>query len=67
LSSGTIVFGEYLPFFATPGDITQLIAGVNVSNYGIAVFGLPAGAFLTVGFILAIRQGMQIRKQGASA
>jgi electron transport complex, RnfABCDGE type, E subunit len=67
LSSGTIVFGEYLPFFATPGDVTQLIAGVNISDYGIAVFGLPAGAFLTVGVILAIRQGMQLRKQGASA
>jgi electron transport complex protein RnfE len=67
LSSGTIVFGEYLPFFPTTGDVTNLIAGVNVSNYGIAVFGLPAGAFMTVGIILAIRQAMQVRKEGASA
>jgi Na+-translocating ferredoxin:NAD+ oxidoreductase subunit E len=67
LSSGTIVFGEYLPFFPSQGDVTSLLAGVNVSDYGIAVLGLPAGAFMTVGFILAIRQGMQARREGAKA
>jgi Na+-translocating ferredoxin:NAD+ oxidoreductase RnfE subunit len=24
LTSGTIVYGEYLPFFAAPGDLTQV-------------------------------------------
>jgi len=56
-----------LPFFRNLGDVTNLVAGVNVSDYGIAVFGLPAGAFMTVGIILAIRQGMQARKEGANA
>jgi len=67
LASGTIVYGEYLPFFPSLGDVTNLVAGANISDYGIAVFGLPAGAFMTVGIILSIRQGMQARKEGASA
>ena len=69
LSTGQVAYGVYLPFPST-GYIFTLDWIINlfdksfrIAEYGIGVFALPAGAFISLGFLLAMKNVMD--KKGA--
>ncbi len=62
LATGGIGFGKYLPLPST-GNVTLF-----PSEYGMTFFGVPAGAFVTLGLILAVitmRKNQKAAKQKA--
>ncbi len=69
LATGQIAYGVYLPFptsgylFNLNWIINLFNNGFNIAEYGIGVFALPAGAFISLGFLLAMRNVLQ--KKGA--
>jgi len=64
LATGGIMYGDYLPFFVDkPFQLFTLDWVINIfasdfriADYGLAVFSLPPGAFITLGIILAMFQ-----------
>lgn len=71
MATGQIAYGIYLPFPST-GYIFTLDWIINIFNdsfriaeYGMGVFALPAGAFISLGFLLAMKNILDNRKKGA--
>lgn len=66
LSTGSIMYGNYLPFFVdAPINLFTLdwfLGGASIADYAIPMFALPAGAFIALGIILAIIQNNQVKK-----
>lgn len=70
LATGGIMYGDYLPFFVdqpiqlfTFDWIIQLFASdFQISDYGLAMFALPPGAFIALAFILAYMQARKNKK-----
>lgn len=71
LATGSIVYGEYLPFFVdAPIHLFSLDwilhlfnDTANVADYMLPMFGLPPGAFIALAFILAIIQFKRVKKE----
>lgn len=69
LASGQIAYGIYLPFpssgylFTLDWIINLFDKSFRIAEYGIGVFALPAGAFITLGFLLAMKNVFE--KKGA--
>lgn len=65
LATGQLAFGVYLPF-GSKGFIFNLnwffSGDFNIAEYGISVFALPAGAFITLGFLLAMKNIMDTKR-----
>ncbi|QVK21323.1 electron transport complex subunit E [Mycoplasmatota bacterium] len=65
LATGQIAYGVYLPL-GEPGFLFNLnwfIGGdFNIADYGISVFALPAGAFITLGFLLAMKNILESKR-----
>jgi len=66
LSTGSIMYGNYLPFFVeAPINLFTLdwfLGGASIEDYAIPMFALPAGAFIALGIILAVMQNKQVKK-----
>ncbi len=68
LATGQIAYGVYLPFPSSGYIIDFNFIGklfssdFNINNYGIGVFALPAGAFITLGFLLAAKNNFNAKK-----
>lgn len=71
MATGQIAYGIYLPFprsgylFDLNWIINLFSKDFNIAEYGIGVFALPAGAFISLGFLLAMRNVLESRKKGA--
>jgi electron transport complex protein RnfE len=71
LATGSIVYGEYLPFFVSEPIylfsfdwILHLFNdSIFIADYALPMFGLPPGAFIALAFILAIIQFRTNRKK----
>lgn len=69
LATGQIAYGVYLPFpssgylFTLDWIINIFNKSFSIAEYGIGVFALPAGAFISLGFLLAMRNVLS--KKGA--
>jgi len=67
LGSGSVMYGNYLPFLVdAPINLFTLdwFLGPNVSiaDYALSMFMSPAGAFIALGLILAVMQNKNVRK-----
>ena len=68
LSTGQIAYGIYLPFpksgflFDLNWIINIFSSDFNIADHGISVFALPAGAFISLGFLLAIKNVIDAKK-----
>lgn len=68
LATGGIQYGVYLPFpssghiFTLDWIINTFNPDFHIADYGMALFGLPAGAFITLAMILAVRNAIQDKK-----
>jgi len=68
LATGQIAYGVYLPFPSTGYlfDLNWIVnlfnKDFNIADYGISVFALPAGAFISLGLLLAIKNQLEARK-----
>lgn len=66
LSTGSIMYGNYLPFFVDEPihlfTLDWFLNGVSIEEYAFPMFALPAGAFIALGMILAIIQNRQVKK-----
>ncbi|XMB86478.1 electron transport complex subunit E [Mycoplasmatota bacterium WC44] len=68
LATGQIAYGVYLPFPSTGYlfNINWIVnlfnSDFNIADYGISVFALPAGAFVTLGFLLAMKNIMDSKR-----
>lgn len=71
LSSGGVMWGNYLPFFVdapiylfTLDWIVNLFTtGFEIENYSLGMFALPGGAFIALGIILAFIQSKAVKKE----
>lgn len=71
LATGSIVYGEYLPFFVDAPirllSIDWILHlfndSLNVADYMLPMFGLPPGAFIALAFILATIQYKRVTKE----
>ena len=69
LATGQIAYGVYLPLpssgflFNLDWIINIFNKSFNIADFGIGVFALPAGAFISLGFLLAMRNVLS--KKGA--
>lgn len=67
LSTGSIMYGNYLPFFVDKPiylfTLDWFLGGIKIADYAIPMFALPAGAFIALGIILAVMQNKQVRVQ----
>lgn len=68
LATGQIAYGVYLPIpasgylFNLNWIINPFVDGFNIADYGMAVFSLPAGAFISLGLILAVKNIVDSKK-----
>lgn len=70
LATGGIMYGIYLPFFVDSPItifsfdwiINLFTDGFEISKYGIKIFSLPPGAFISIGLLLAIFNFRGVKK-----
>ena len=66
LSTGSIMYGNYLPFLVDQPiylfTLDWFLGGAHIEDFAIPMFALPAGAFIALGFILALIQNKQVKK-----
>jgi electron transport complex protein RnfE len=75
LATGSIMYGNYLPFFVdSPIYLFSLDWIIHIFNdsvfiedFALPMFGLPPGAFIALGVILAVIQFRQVRKDEKAA
>jgi len=71
MATGQIAYGIYLPFgssgylFTMDWIINLFNDSFRIAEYGMGVFALPAGAFISLGFLLAMKNILDNRKKGA--
>jgi electron transport complex protein RnfE len=70
LATGGVMYGVYLPFFVDSPItlfsfdwiINLFTDGFVISDYGIKIFSLPPGAFISIGLLLAIFNYKNVKK-----